>query len=56
MDILEYAMKMEQDGEGKQIMKVLGKNMGWLLNLMEAGKKEVPPPEQVVKTATNFIR
>ncbi|MBF0260159.1 MAG: flavodoxin family protein [Desulfamplus sp.] len=48
--------EMEQDGEGKQIMSVLGKNMAWLMKLMEVGKKEVPPPEQAVKTMTNFIR
>ena len=48
--------EMEQDGEGKQIMEVLGKNMAWLLKLMEAGKKEVPPPDPVAKIATNFIR
>jgi len=47
---------MEQDGEGKQIMEVLGKNMAWLLKIMEKGKKEVPPPDQVVKTTTDFIR
>lgn len=48
--------EMEQDGEGKQIMSVLGKNMAWLMKLIEAGKKEVPPPERTVKTMTNFIR
>ena len=47
---------MEQDGEGKQIMEVLGRNMAWLLRIIEKGKKEVPPPEHVVKTLTNFIR
>lgn len=46
----------EQDGEGKQIMTVLGQNMAWLLKVMEAGKKEVPPPIQVSKIMTNFIR
>lgn len=48
--------EMEQDGEGKQIMEVLGRNMAWLLRIIEKGKKEVPPPEHVVKTLTNFIR
>jgi len=46
----------EQDGEGKQIMTVLGQNMAWLLKVMEAGKKEIPPPIQVSKIMTNFIR
>jgi multimeric flavodoxin WrbA len=46
----------EQDEEGNQIMRVLGKNMAWLLKVLEAGKAQVPPlaPEQ--KTFTNFIR
>ena len=48
--------EMEQDLEGKQIMEVLGKNMAWLMKVMEAGKKEVPPPQQAVKKLTNFIR
>jgi multimeric flavodoxin WrbA len=48
--------EMEQDGEGNQIMEVLGKNMAGLLKLMEAGRKEVPPPDFVAKIATNFIR
>ncbi len=48
--------EMEQDGEGKQIMEVLGKNMAWLMQVMEVGKQTVPPPEQAVKTMTNFIR
>lgn len=48
--------EMEQDSEGKQIMEVLGKNMAWLIQVMDAGKKEVPPPEQVKKVMTNFIR
>lgn len=48
--------EMEQDGEGKQIMEVLGRNMAWLLKVMEVGKKEVPAPTPVAKTRTNFIR
>ena len=48
--------EMEQDGEGKQIMEVLGRNMAWLLKVMEVGRKKVPAPARVVKTATNFIR
>lgn len=48
--------EMEQDGEGKQIMAVLGRNMAWLLKVMEIGGKELPPPAPVAKTLTNFIR
>ena len=45
-----------QDGEGMQIMDVLGQNMAWLLKLKEYGKDAVPAPEKVKKAFTNFIR
>ena len=47
-----------QDKEGLQIMRVLGRNMAWLLKLKEAGKKlGVPLPRQEEqRIATNFIR
>ncbi|SLM27734.1 conserved hypothetical protein [Desulfamplus magnetovallimortis] len=48
--------EMEQDGEGKQIMEVLGRNMAWLLKIVEMGKKELPAPEPAAKIMTNFIR
>lgn len=47
---------MESDEEGKQIMRVLGKNMAWLLKLIEHGKDTVKAPEQESKTYMNFIR
>jgi len=48
--------EMEQDGEGKQIMEVLGKNMAWIMNVIAAGKEQFPAPEATAKTMTNFIR
>ena len=45
-----------QDAEGVQIMRVLGKNMAWLLKLVENGKGTVVPPEQEAKTYMHFIR
>ena len=36
-------------------MRVLGKNMAWLLKLAENGKN-IPAPEQEKKIFTNFIR
>lgn len=46
-----------QDEEGLQIMRMLGKNMAWLLNLIEDGKKNGKPhPEMETKISTNFIR
>jgi multimeric flavodoxin WrbA len=45
-----------QDEEGVQIMRVLGKNMAWLMKLAEAGKGKVEEPEKERKIFTNFIR
>jgi hypothetical protein len=48
--------EVEQDAEGAQIMRVLGKNMAWLLKLVEHGKGTVTPPEKEQKTYMHFIR
>lgn len=45
-----------QDEEGVQIMRVLGKNMAWLMKLVENGKGKVTEPEREKKTFMNFIR
>jgi multimeric flavodoxin WrbA len=45
-----------QDEEGVQIMRVLGKNMAWLLKLVENGKGVVAPPEREAKRYMHFIR
>ncbi|WP_010233531.1 flavodoxin family protein [Clostridium arbusti] len=45
-----------QDEEGVQIMSVLGKNMAWLMNLVENGKGKVKEPEREEKVFMNFIR
>ena len=49
--------EVRQDLEGMQNMRVLGRNMAWLLKCLEAGKQAgiaIPEPETPVKT--NFIR
>ncbi|NLO97061.1 MAG: flavodoxin family protein [Peptococcaceae bacterium] len=46
----------DKDEEGKQIMRILGRNMAWLLKLIENGKGTVAGPEQEKKVFTNFIR
>lgn len=46
----------EQDEEGNQTMRILGKNMAWMLKLIEIGKDIVAEPEAERKVATNFIR
>ena len=50
--------EVAQDKEGLQIMRVLARNMAWMLRLREAGDKAgVPQPKQEeVRLATNFIR
>ena len=45
-----------QDEEGVQVMRVLGKNMAYLLQLIAQGKDKVEAPVQEKKIYTNFIR
>ena len=49
--------EVQQDLEGMQVMRAIGKNMAWLLSCIEAGKKEgieIPVSEEKIKTS--FIR
>lgn len=50
--------EVRQDAEGLQIMRVLGRNMAWILKLKEAGTAAgIPFPQQEEKRiSTNFIR
>ncbi len=50
------AGEVMQDGEGMQIMHVLGKNMAWLLKMKAASAGVVEPPAAERKVVTNFIR
>ena len=45
-----------KDEEGVQIMRILGKNMAFLLKMVEQGKKNIPAPEREAKTMMKFIR
>jgi len=45
-----------RDEEGKQIMRVLGKNMAWLMKMKEASADTIDPPIKEKKVYTNFIR
>ncbi len=48
--------EVTQDMEGAQIMRVLGKNMAWLMKLVEQGKAAaIAPPEREAKIYMNFI-
>lgn len=49
--------KVEEDIEGMQTMRFLGRNMAWLLKALDAAKKSgVFLPEQEEVKFTNFIR
>lgn len=48
--------EVSQDGEGKQIMSVLGQNMAWLMKLVENGKGTIKEPQASNKVFTHFIR
>lgn len=48
---------LSQDKEGIQTMEVLGRNMAWLLKVLDATKETLPPPELKEKRIrTNFCR
>jgi multimeric flavodoxin WrbA len=48
--------EVTRDEEGEQIMRVLGKNMAWLMKLVENGRGTVAQPEREAKLYMNFIR
>ena len=48
--------EVTRDGEGVQVMRVLGKNMAWLLKMKEAAAGTIQPPLPEKKVVTNFIR
>lgn len=49
--------EVEQDGEGLQTMRNIGRNMAWILKCLEAGKAAgVTLPDSETDARTNFIR
>ena len=50
--------EVKQDAEGMQVMRILGRNMAWVLKLKEAGEKcgVQKPRQEETRIATNFIR
>ncbi|MEI6889468.1 MAG: flavodoxin family protein [Bacteroidales bacterium] len=48
--------EVSQDAEGMQTMRVLGKNMAWLMKMKESTSGIIQPPLQEKKVITNFIR
>ena len=45
-----------RDSEGMRNMRELGRNMAWLLRVLETAGKTIPLPEQEPPVRTNFIR
>lgn len=50
------AGEVQNDEEGKQIMRVLGKNMAWLLKCINESQVSIEKPNREDKVYTNFIR
>ncbi len=48
--------EVAQDLEGLQTMRILGRNMAWLLKCIEASKDTVALPKQEERIWTNFVR
>ncbi len=48
--------EVKEDHEGQQILRVLGKNMAWLMKTLAAGKTQIPSLPREEKVITNFIR
>jgi len=49
--------EVQQDLEGMQTMRTLGRNMAWMLKCIEAGTAAgIPRPYQEERVSTNFIR
>lgn len=46
----------KKDEEGMQTMRILGKNMAWLMKLVEYGKDKVSEPAAETKIKTSFIK
>jgi multimeric flavodoxin WrbA len=45
-----------KDEEGTQIMRVLGKNMAWIMKVIDFSKDKIEKPEAEEKVYMNFIR
>ena len=50
------AGEAEQDGEGLQTMRVLARNMTFLMRCIALGKEQFGLPEKEARIATHFIR
>ena len=45
-----------QDTEGMEVLAKLGRNIAWMVKVIDAAKGKIDPPETHHRTMTNFIR
>ncbi|HBI64555.1 MAG TPA: flavodoxin family protein [Clostridiales bacterium] len=45
-----------QDTEGVEVIQKLGRNMAWLMRVIDAAKGKIDPPQTGQRTMTNFVR
>lgn len=45
-----------QDIEGVEVIQKLGRNMAWLMRVIDAAKGKIDPPQTGQRTMTNFVR
>lgn len=50
------AGEVQQDIEGMEVMAKLGRNIAWMVKVIDAAKGKIDPPETHARTFTNFIR
>lgn len=48
--------EVNEDIEGIEVMQKLGRNMAWIMKVIEASKGKIDPPISKPRTMTNFIR
>lgn len=48
--------EVQGDTEGMEVAAKLGRNMAWMVKVLNATKETLPPPESRSRTMTNFIR
>lgn len=48
--------EVQEDTEGMEVIAKLGRNMAWMVRVIDAAKGKIDPPETKKRTFTNFIR
>lgn len=48
--------EVKEDIEGIEVMQKLGRNMAWIMKVIEASKGKIDPPQTGQRTMTNFVR